>query len=278
MAFNREDLITWNELAPSFQTIIKALQSEITNLTQTINTTKTVEGMVQFYAAFKRHELSDHPHPNAINALLRQPNTKYKVGDIVYDTDLPPYCILECTQAGTTASDESNTNIGQIPSSVYNEYDTVDKVRAEIADFYVDLEKHIVSNDSHPNATNFLIRQYDTEYDLGTVVFDAGLPVTQCLECTRAGISGDDPNMSEEDLIDPPDIDNMSGATEEIARLNVRLEEHVNSTNPHTALSFLTRQPQTSYQKKQCVFIPGKNARYYLECTQAGTTGTEALA
>lgn len=53
MAFNREDLITWNELAPSLQSIFKTLQEEVNDSSikslklATLLDTKTDEAQVE---------------------------------------------------------------------------------------------------------------------------------------------------------------------------------------------------------------------------------------
>lgn len=276
MAFNREDLITWNELAPSFQTIIRALQTEITHLTQRLNTMRIVEKMVHFWYVYQQHKYSDHPHPNGLNGILRQPNTHYKVGDIVYDMELPPNCYLECISAGFTAPyipvDSYNSYISD---EEYAKYNTLDKINVEIARFYNVLEEHKLSTVCHPYASDFFIRQKNKAYAVGESVFDdTAKDVTRRLEVFKAGTTA--PSDNTPVIPDPVLPSDLMAADEEMERLNNELENHINSSNPHASLTFMTRQPNTVYSVGNKVFIPGKTAQYYLECKSVSGTGKTA--
>ena len=141
MAFNREDLITWNELAPSLQTILRALQTSITRDSQRINQIldrieglpleNEIHGIITSYIndhilpnladapviAAHTHRLnkleedleyhinSTDPHPNYVEKasfLIHNTNTEYKEGDTVFVKGLPINIALECVEAGTT--------------------------------------------------------------------------------------------------------------------------------------------------------------------------------
>lgn len=276
MAFNREDLITWNELAPSFQTIIKALQTEITYLTQRQNTLSILEKMNHFWNEYQQHKYSDHPHKNGVNGLLRQPNTHYNVGDIVYDMELPPYCCLECISAGFTAPDTSSGNYSTyISNTDCDNFNTLDKINIEIARFYNVLEEHKLTALSHPYASDFFIRQRNKPYTVGEVVFDdTAIDITRRLEVTTSGTTGSQDSSS--NIPDPVLPSDLIAADEEMERLYTELQEHINSTNPHLALVFMTRQPNTTYSVGNKVFIPGQKAQYYLECTAVSGSGKTA--
>jgi len=280
MAFNREDLITWNELAPSFQTIIRALQSEITHLSQRMNTMRIVQKMSHFLYLFEEHRDSDHPHSGGVNSIMRQPQTRYQVGAIVYDVSLPFGCYLECISPGTTARAFPLKNYdGYISDTECNQYNTIDKVRVRIAELYNLLEEHKLIRDAHPNASDFLIRQKNTYYPVGSTVFDDTVKyITRRLEVTSAGTTQQDNTPIS--IPDPAIPSDLIDADIAIETLNTELEEHIAESDPHTAILFLTRQPNTVYHIGEEVFIPGHGGRYYLECVQvngAGTTSSNTL-
>ena len=278
MAFNREDLITWNELAPSFQTIIKALQTEITSLTTQFDTIRIIEKMMHFWYLYQKHKYSDHPHDNSnIRSLLRQPNTQYKVGDIVYDMELPPGAVLECVSGGFTAPDTyMMTYDSYISDEMMEQYNTVAKINTEIAKFHNVLEEHKVIEKAHPYASDFLVRQKNTAYAVGAEVFDdRQKDITKRIVVQTAGTTA---AATTPTISDPVLASDLLGADEELENLNNQLEQHINSTNPHSTLSFLTRQPSTAYAVGDKVYIPGQNARYYLECKTAGTTVSSQLS
>lgn len=145
MAFNREDLITWNELAPSLQTILQALQTEVMAGTQRVSkmtsqvnnlpTTTSVDRQIQTYientllpnlgsatvvknisnkvdsveTTLTNHMNSIDPHPNTgADFLIHHTNHDYDVNDRVYEFSLPTYYVLECVQAGTSANVKPN--------------------------------------------------------------------------------------------------------------------------------------------------------------------------
>lgn len=276
MAFNREDLITWNELAPSFQTIIRALQSEITHLTQRMNTMRLVQKMSHFLYLFEEHRNSENPHAGGVNSIMRQPQTDYQVGDIVYDMSLPPGCYLECISSGTTARAFPSKNYdGYISDTECNQYNTVDKVNVRIAELYDLLEEHKLRQDAHPNASSLLIRQKNTYYPVGATVFDdTSKDITRRLEVISAGTTKqDDTPISIPDPAIPSDLIDADIAIE---ALNTELEEHIAESDPHTAVLFLARQPNTVYHVGDKVFIPGKKSRYYLECKAVSGAGKTA--
>lgn len=147
MAFNREDLITWNELAPSLQTILRALQTGITRDSERINNiidrigdstaSDNIQDIITNYInntvlpnladapamaeqiqkvnnleeKLNDHIDSENPHPNQINPsdfLVHRSNTNYNVGDTVFVEGLPMNVILECVQSGTSGSTTPN--------------------------------------------------------------------------------------------------------------------------------------------------------------------------
>lgn len=155
MAFNREDLITWNELAPSLQTIFKALQTEVMASSQRVSkviskvdelpNTNSVDSQIEAYIENKllpnlgstdvikdanlrinslQDRLSDHinstnPHPNTgADFLIHQTNHAYSVDDRVYEYSLPTYYVLECLEAGT--SGHVKPNFSQILQQMQN--------------------------------------------------------------------------------------------------------------------------------------------------------------
>ena len=277
MAFNREDLITWNELAPSLQTIIRALQTEITHMTQRTNTIRIVEKMSYFWYTYQKHKYSDNPHPQAINGILRQPNTQYKVGDYIYDMELPLYCVFECKSSGFTAPETSVDGYNTyISDSEYEKYNTLSKINVVLANFYNYLKLHQITALSHPYATDFFLRQRNTPYALHEWVFDeTSKDITRRLEVIQAGTTAP-ATQSDPVIPDPVLPTDLIGVDETLENLNTELEEHINAVNPHPQLSFMTRQPNTQYNVGDKVFIPGQPAQYYLECKSISGSGKTA--
>lgn len=142
MAFNREDLITWNELAPSLQTILTALQTAATNasnraskisdkidnaytemdnkiaryiiddllpnLSEAAAIKKITNDIEDINEQFRQHIDSSNPHPNAADFLIHHPSTVYAKGDRVYEPTLSARYMLECIQGGRTAALKPN--------------------------------------------------------------------------------------------------------------------------------------------------------------------------
>lgn len=142
MAFNREDLITWNELAPSLQTILVALQTASTNATnrasklsdkiddlyteidnrisqyiinnvipsfsQTVVIQNINNDIEDLDKKFQEHLVTDNPHPNATDFLIHHTSTYYNEGDRVYESSLSMHYILECVKSGITGETKPN--------------------------------------------------------------------------------------------------------------------------------------------------------------------------
>lgn len=306
MAFNREDLITWNELAPSLQAVIRALQLQLIELNDRLDIIRITKKLVHFNRVLSEHICSDHPHPNAANCLVRQPLTEYKVGDTVMDSSLPPYCVLECVQAGKTSSYHIHytTYDGWVPDEEYEKYDTVEEVNTELLRLYSVLKNHIETREAHNNASDFLIRHPDKEYKIGAVVFENlkdrsninwsntateaikqrvlnNLSVTKVLEVgplsgptTKTGSNSS--NYPTNTVSYPiPNATTLKTCDEECLNLLNRLDEHINNITPHENLNFLFRLPNTHYNKGDEVFLPNHfKSIYYLVALTSGTTGS----
>lgn len=141
MAFNREDLITWNELAPSLQTIFKTLQEEVNDSSikslkiATLLEQKMEEDQVQQMIAsyiddkviptlptmqqvfkvsddvadvtrrFQYHLDDTLPHMDTgAYFLIYRSHHGYDEGQWVYTEELPNYFVLECIKSGITSS------------------------------------------------------------------------------------------------------------------------------------------------------------------------------
>lgn len=141
MAFNREDLITWNELAPSLQTIFKTLQEEVNDssikslkiaaLLDEKMDAEQVDQMIRTYIAdeiiptlpttAQLYELNDaisdlttqfnyhlddtNPHPGTGSYfMIHQTKHDYDEGQWVHTEELPNNLVLECVKAGTSGT------------------------------------------------------------------------------------------------------------------------------------------------------------------------------
>lgn len=280
MAFNREDLITWNELAPSLQSIFAALQNQITALTRKITLLRIVDKILHFEHIFEQHQDSEHPHNKDVLAILRRPSTKYAKGDRVYDVNLPINCVLECTKAGKTAADvfiETGYDCF-VSDAACETYSVLSTLNNKIKALHNSLQKHILDSGSHEFYSNFLTRQHATSYVVGDQVFnDTNHDITTVLEVT---VKGKTSSKSEITLPAAFVATDLQSADEELERLNNELNSHITSNNPHDYLHFLTRQKSTAYQVGDKVFAPGLPAQYYLECvsvTGEGKTSSSDL-
>lgn len=270
MAFHREDLITWNEFAPSFQASLRTLQTEISLREHRMFAKRISERLLHINALLKRHIKSDHPHPGSLNCLLRQPNTHYKSGDIVFDMELPPGCYLECLTEGITGNaSEFAISEGFLTDQAYDYYSIPAHINEEIQEIYNFLQKHINIADIHPKALNFLIRQSNHYYDLGDVIFDPDAPPYCYLECIKSGITASIPEPTYDTA---PVSETLQEVDEELKSILQELESHISNPIPHEKYKFLTRNPTYQYKIGDTVLY---DARYQLECTVGGTTTTD---
>ena len=139
MSFNREDLISWSELAPSLQETFKTLQSQLTTNANNLNSLKSQfdsyilntgsslnnidsiigsirEDMEEKYSdidydlqtldlAFETHGSDMDAHKNIWSQFpIYQSNKTYKEGEFVFVPEFPSNYVLECTASGTSSS------------------------------------------------------------------------------------------------------------------------------------------------------------------------------
>ena len=134
-------------------------------------------------------------------AVLWQPSTAYKVGDVVHAPSMNGYH-ARCTVAGTSGSDTPSWNLGGVTMDggvtwVLEQQSAINEQQSAV------ISKAVDTAAINLKATAAEIADYthqlkrSTAYSVGDIAYSASLPSYLYLECTTAGTTGaSEPDMS----------------------------------------------------------------------------------